>query len=41
MSASGNSFEVGIHFASILRALSKEIYETPHAFIREKCPKCR
>ena len=35
MSASGNSFEVGIHFESILRALSKEIYETPHAFIRE------
>ena len=35
MSTSGNSFEVGIHFESILRAISKQIYETPHAFIRE------
>ena len=30
-----SSFKVGIEFASVLRAISKEIYETPHAFIRE------
>ena len=35
MSEGGKSFEVGIHFESILRAISKQIYETPHAFIRE------
>ena len=28
-------FEVEIEFESVLRALSKEIYDTPHAFIRE------
>ena len=35
MSTDGNSFAVGIHFENILRAISKQIYETPHAFIRE------
>lgn len=30
-----DSFQVGIHFESVLRAISKQIYETPHAFIRE------
>ena len=35
MSAAGRSFEVGVHFESILRAISTQIYETPHAFIRE------
>ena len=35
MSASGSSFRVGIEFESILKAISKQIYETPHAFIRE------
>ena len=35
MSAGGSSFEVGMHFESVLRAISKQIYETPHAFIRE------
>jgi molecular chaperone HtpG len=29
------SFKVGIEFQSILRAISKQIYETPLAFIRE------
>ena len=29
------SFPVGIEFDSVLRAISKQIYETPHAFIRE------
>ena len=29
------SFQLGIEFPSVLRAISKEIYETPHAFIRE------
>ena len=35
MSANGSSFQVGIEFESVLRAISKQIYETPHAFIRE------
>ena len=35
MSTRGDSFEVGLHFENLLRAISKEIYETPHAFIRE------
>ena len=30
-----SSFEIGIEFDSVLRAISKEIYETPHAFLRE------
>ena len=29
------SFKVGIEFQSVLRAISKQIYETPLAFIRE------
>ena len=34
--AEGNkSFKVGIDFESVLRAISKQIYETPLAFIRE------
>ena len=28
-------FEVEIEFESVLRALSTEIYATPHAFLRE------
>ncbi|MGF1517458.1 MAG: ATP-binding protein [Nodosilinea sp.] len=32
---SGSSFKVGIEFNSVLRAISKQIYETPMAFIRE------
>ena len=35
MSAGNSSFKVGIDFESVLRAISKQIYETPHAFIRE------
>ena len=35
MSADPSSFKVGIEFESVLRAISKQIYETPHAFIRE------
>ena len=35
MSADSSSFKVGIEFESVLRAISKQIYETPHAFIRE------
>ena len=35
MSDNSSSFKVGIEFESVLRAISKEIYETPHAFIRE------
>jgi molecular chaperone HtpG len=30
-----SSFKVGIDFESVLRAISKQIYETPLAFIRE------
>ena len=30
-----SSFEIGIEFDSVLRAISKQIYETPHAFLRE------
>ena len=30
-----DSFEVGIEFPSILAAISKQIYDTPYAFIRE------
>ena len=35
MSAGGSSFRVGIEFESVLKAISKQIYDTPHAFIRE------
>ena len=35
MTESNGSFAVGIEFDSVLRAISKQIYETPHAFIRE------
>ena len=35
VSADFSSFKVGIEFESVLRAISKQIYETPHAFIRE------
>ena len=30
-----DSFQVGIEFDSVLAAISKQIYETPLAFIRE------
>ena len=35
MNNSNSSFKVGIEFPSVLRAISKQIYETPHAFLRE------
>ena len=35
MAEDNGSFKVGIEFESVLRAISKQIYETPHAFIRE------
>ena len=35
MPDSANSFEVGIEFGSVLAAISKQIYDTPFAFIRE------
>lgn len=35
MSEGNTSFKVGIDFESVLRAISKQIYETPLAFIRE------
>ena len=35
MSDDGVTFEIGIEFDSVLRAISKQIYETPHAFLRE------
>ncbi len=35
MSDESRSFKVGIDFESVLRAISKQIYETPLAFIRE------
>ena len=35
MSNESRSFPVGIHFESILGILSKQVYETPLAFIRE------
>ncbi len=35
MAEGKKSFQVGIDFQSILRAISKQIYETPLAFIRE------
>lgn len=35
MTGRNSSFKVGIDFESVLRAISKQIYETPLAFIRE------
>jgi molecular chaperone HtpG len=35
VSDESRSFKVGIDFESVLRAISKQIYETPLAFIRE------
>ena len=35
MRSDTTSFEIGIEFDSVLRAISKQIYETPHAFLRE------
>lgn len=35
MTEGNKSFKVGIDFESVLRAISKQIYETPLAFIRE------
>ena len=35
MNTHQSSFRVGIEFDSVLRAISKQIYDTPHAFIRE------
>ena len=35
VSSDTSSFEIGIEFDSVLRAISKQIYETPHAFLRE------
>ena len=35
MVENNGSFNVGIEFESVLKAISKQIYETPHAFIRE------
>ena len=35
MTGGNSSFKVGIDFESVLRAISKQIYETPLAFIRE------
>ena len=35
MTNHSNSFEVGIEFSSVLAAISKQIYDTPYAFLRE------
>ena len=35
MADKSNTFEVGIEFSSVLAAISKQIYDTPYAFIRE------
>ena len=35
MSNGTSSFEVGIEFSSVLAAISKQIYDTPYAFLRE------
>ena len=35
MSPGNSSFQVGFDFEPVLRAISKQIYETPYAFIRE------
>ena len=35
MASKSSSFEVGIEFSSVLAAISKQIYDTPYAFLRE------
>ena len=35
MANESSSFEVGIEFSSVLAAISKQIYDTPYAFLRE------
>ena len=35
MAKDSSSFEVGIEFSSVLAAISKQIYDTPYAFLRE------
>ena len=35
MTSSSDRFEVGIEFGSVLSAISKQIYDTPYAFLRE------
>ena len=35
MASESSSFEVGIEFSSVLAAISKQIYDTPFAFLRE------
>ena len=35
MASESSSFEVGIEFSSVLAAISKQIYDTPYAFLRE------
>ena len=35
MSNDSDKFEVGIEFSSVLAAISKQIYDTPYAFLRE------
>ena len=35
MANNSGSFEVGIEFSSVLAAISKQIYDTPYAFLRE------
>ena len=35
MASDSSSFEVGIEFSSVLTAISKQIYDTPYAFLRE------
>ena len=35
MTNNSGSFEVGIEFSSVLAAISKQIYDTPYAFLRE------
>ena len=35
MTEENTSFKAGIDFESVLRIISKQIYETPLAFIRE------
>ena len=35
MTNESGSFQVGIEFSSVLAAISKQIYDTPYAFLRE------
>ena len=35
MTSGTDRFEVGVDFSSVLEALSRQIYDTPYAFIRE------